>query len=361
MIKPKKWIALFSALILSIASFLPTYAYAAAAPDYNSLADFLTNAFATADSISDLEGYLQINIDITVPEANYDAAWQADARAFLEDYVNSSQVAAVYSENSSSLAAARATSVTYAIQCADWSMKQGRGHDLAKEAGYMFLSHYVDRKDYFWNQGNASKLLDGETMSGDAAFAIWITDSDRSAYESYIRSSKIAPGLEKIGTIGTGFYALNGSLASLSQVKKDYTLIRSTTNLVKLHLQGLDTALTGKGIVSDFVSLYNDVFKKMNEDPTRRVSDLFDWYMTQGNILTDYELTDYRTMVLTALSLATAGIVGGLTGVTSTLAINAVNFTMQTFTDLFSYVAWIGLQYSYSGRFALRASDALGI
>ena len=60
--------------------------------------------------------------------------------------------------------------------------------------------------------------------------------------------------------------------------------------------------------------------------------------MEEENIFTAYSLTDYSTLVRAALT-----------------------FTAKTFKDFFSYVAWLSLQYSYSGRLALRASDAWGI
>lgn len=76
-------------------------------------------------------------------------------------------------------------------------------------------------------------------------------------------------------------------------------------------------------------------------------------------------LTDYESMVRAALSIAAGCTLGGLAGAaaaaTSTLVINSLTFTAKTFKDFFSYVAWLALQYSYSGRLALRASDAWGI
>ena len=34
---------------------------------------------------------------------------------------------------------------------------------------------------------------------------------------------------------------------------------------------------------------------------------------------------------------------------------------IETYTDFFNYVAWLSLQYGYSGRDALRFSDYAGI
>ncbi len=34
---------------------------------------------------------------------------------------------------------------------------------------------------------------------------------------------------------------------------------------------------------------------------------------------------------------------------------------IETYTDFFNYVAWLSLQYGYSGRYALRFSDYAGI
>ena len=38
-----------------------------------------------------------------------------------------------------------------------------------------------------------------------------------------------------------------------------------------------------------------------------------------------------------------------------------ISFTIETYTDFFNYVAWLSLQYGYSGRYALRFSDYAGI
>lgn len=34
---------------------------------------------------------------------------------------------------------------------------------------------------------------------------------------------------------------------------------------------------------------------------------------------------------------------------------------IETYTDFFNYVAWLSLQYGYSGRYARRFSDYAGI
>ena len=53
-----------------------------------------------------------------------------------------------------------------------------------------------------------------------------------------------------------------------------------------------------------------------------------------------------------------AGVAGSVLG---TLTSTMISFTIETYTDLFNYVAWLSLQYGYSGRYALRFSDYAGI
>ena len=58
-------------------------------------------------------------------------------------------------------------------------------------------------------------------------------------------------------------------------------------------------------------------------------------------------------------------ILGGCAGVAGsvleTLTSTMISFTIETYTDFFNYVAWLSLQYGYSGRYALRFSDYAGI
>lgn len=363
----RKLIAVFTVLVFSLTTFIPTFASASSDTEMDALTDFLTIAFTTGDAISELESFTQMDFEISTPETSLDTDWQNDARAFIEDFLN--QVPDAYSDDADvSMAEARAISISYAIKCAKDSVDAGRGHDLAKEAEYMFLSHYVDRKDYFWNQGKVSCLLDGEVMSGDSsngAFAIWITDSDRNAYNAYISSTKNSADLQRIGTLATIVYSMYGNLKSLYQFGNDITLIGKASRGVRSFLTLIDTKYTGKDIISDFQYIVNDVNARRSNDPTIKVSELFHQYMEEGNIFTDYSLTDYESMVRAALSIAAGCTLGGLAGAAaaaaSTLVINSLTFTAKTFKDFFSYVAWLALQYSYSGRLALRASDAWGI
>lgn len=38
-----------------------------------------------------------------------------------------------------------------------------------------------------------------------------------------------------------------------------------------------------------------------------------------------------------------------------------IGLTIETYTDFFNYVAWLGLQNGYGGRYAMRFSDYAGI
>lgn len=369
MCKMKRMIAVFVALIFSVSTVLPTAASAASNTEMDDLTDFLTAAFTTSDAISELESLTNMEFEIAEPDSSLGANWQTDARNFIEDFLSSVQIPETYSNDTDvSLAEARAISISYAIKCANDSIDAGRGHNPAKEAEYMFLSHYVDRKDYFWNQGKVSCLLDGEVMSGDSAkgaFAVWITDSDRSAYDAYMSATKNSADLEKIGTIATSAYSVYGNLQSLYKFGNDVTLIGNTFRGAKSFLTVLDTMYSSRDVISDFQYLINDIRVRRSNDPTIKVSKLFQRYMEEENIFTAYSLTDYSTLVRAALSIAAGCSLGGLAGAataaTSTLVITSLNFTAKTFEDFFSYVAWLSLQYSYSGRLALRASDAWGI
>lgn len=112
---------------------------------------------------------------------------------------------------------------------------------------------------------------------------------------------------------------------------------------------------------SDIKWLMTDIKNKRNDDPQIKVSELFSQYMASENIFSNCSSSDYETIVRTILSVTASCALGGITSAASSIFMTAINFNLEAYEDFFSYVAWVSLQASYSGRLALRASAAWGI
>jgi hypothetical protein len=63
----RKLIAVFTALALSLTTFIPTFASASPDTEMDALTDFLTVAFTTGDAISELESFTQMDFEISTP------------------------------------------------------------------------------------------------------------------------------------------------------------------------------------------------------------------------------------------------------------------------------------------------------
>lgn len=151
---------------------------------------------------------------------------ETNEEEFLNDYLTSRNAYETTSSQNDELKAAEETAIAYAIDCAEWSVAQNRSNDISKEAEYMFVSHYIDRKEYY------------------------------------------------------------------GKIEKE-TLIQNSAAIVCAYLLG--------------------------------------------------------------------GYAGAAETVLGSLKSTMIGFTVKTYTDFFNYVAWVSLQYGYSGRYALLFSDYAGI
>lgn len=349
--------------VLIILMMQPVVVMASTPNETNAIRDMLTSGFLAADAISDFEEFTQYQYDFKTSPRDVSEEWESDARAFINEFMSEAGIA-TYSADVDNSALAKATAISYAIECAKWSEQMGRTNNVSKEAEYMFLSHYVDRKDYFWNQGKTDYLFDGETMSGDTSsgtLAKWITENDRQSYDAYLSTTKAAASFKKIGDIASGIISIPGDVgvykkikAELDETKDWFTVISYTCARIKN-----DTGVLS--VSDDIANLLIDALKKENESPERKVSELYKLYMEDEHFLAGYTVIEQRDILATTLSAVAAYRLSGITGVAisigGTLKSNLCTFYMKSFMDLFSYTAWLGLQYSFSGRYALRASD----
>ena len=82
--------------------------------------------------------------------------------------------------------------------------------DISKIPIWASRNDILDETRWLW-------LMD----SYNGAIAIWITDSDRNAYNAYISSTKNSADLQRIGTLATSAYSMYGNLKSLYQFGND--------------------------------------------------------------------------------------------------------------------------------------------
>lgn len=331
--------------------------------------DFLVSGLAAAEAVSEFEDTTKTKFSVEdFSNLNITDDWEADAEAFLNDYLASRSIYRIETlAQDEELQEAKATSIAYSIDCAEWSIEQNRAKDIAKEAGYMFISHYVDRKDYFWNQGKAALLLDGEQRSGpDGALARWLTASDRQAYDTYMSSTKVSSSIQKVGSLASGISSLKGNYETLTEGYEHFVLTRNvfSTALAEL-LNGFDASLNKEDLCEDSKWMVNQIISKCSENPNVRLNVLVQQYMEDDTILLNYGEVDKEKLIQNSAVVVCSYILGGCAGVAGsvlgTLTSTMISFTIETYTDFFNYVAWLSLQYGYSGRYALRFSDYAGI
>lgn len=177
------------------------------------LENFLTKGIETANNISAFESDSQIELSDIVTEIEFNAQAKEDTEEFISTYLNSNSryLRCKARSSDTEVNEAKASAIAYAIKCAHWSYSNGRTNDIPRESEYMFISHYIDRNDYFWNQGNPELLLDGEITSeyvSGGALAKWLTESDRQAYRNYMRATLTAKTLNRIRIIAESFFPL---------------------------------------------------------------------------------------------------------------------------------------------------------
>ncbi len=335
------------------------------AADNTVLHDFLVSGLVAAEAVSEFEKTTQTKFDTEdYSNLNITDEWKADTETFLKNYLASSNTytSALSQYKTVSLAEAKATSIAYSIDCAEWSISQNRAADIATEAEYMFISHYVDRKDYFWNQGDPALLLDGEQRSGpNGVLAKWITNSDRQSYNAYMDSTKVSSSIQRIGNIALGYNSLKGNYQTLVEAQEDLALAGDVFSTATTELILLDSQLTGIDVLEDSYWLVNQINSEFSKDPNVRLDTLFQRYMEDESIFLNYGEVEKKDLIQNSIAVVSSYALGGCAGVVESVLGNLkstmIGFTVETYTDFFNYVAWLALQYGYSGRYAMRFAD----
>lgn len=162
----------------------------------------------------------------------------------------------------------KAQAIAYAINCAEWSMNKGRGHNLADESTYMFVSHYIDI-DTYYTDTSLSFLTDGASRSeAPKYYCKWITDDDRNAYDTYL-------GLHQVNSKANFLYEGFRSICSLNGDVNDIDKLRKTSDKVNDTLFGVAASYSSYDAFDSWGGIYTvtqEIFKncRVSRDTLKR-------------------------------------------------------------------------------------------
>lgn len=360
----RKLVASLLAFSLVFTSVVPVYADE---PEEVTPREFLATAFMAADSIIELEEELGGTLAICsedVQGLDLSDDWYADAEAFAEQFLlDYSTTSRSRSANSSpsDLNYGKADTILYSQECAEWSMANNGGTDFNKEAQYMFISHYIDRNDYYWGTLNPDRLMDGPSLSDKGnVYARWITNSDRNAYDNYMSVTRVADGLQQVVNLADGVNSIIDSYTTLTAPTKVYSDLAHITNIAK----GVVLVQAGESVADvgdDFLALVNNIALDVMDSDVQ-LSYLYEEYINDPGIMSMYTDEAKEELIGSAIGLCAQYILSGK--ITTSPLKDFVQFSVvlsvNNFTDFFDSVAWLALRYGSSGRIANRFMNYLG-
>lgn len=369
----KKVYSKFVALCLSFIMVAMYPAFALAEDNTQQLVDqarydLLIAGLEAGDAIKEMESFLGEGVSFNLAEYNennYNAEWIDDAKQFIATALATTSDLAtpniVFQSGSASLENhAIATSLFYAGTCAEWSINRGRGTNLGDEFVYMFLSHYVDRAEFYGNNWNTMYLLDGPQLSEHPQIlAKWITSEDKDVYDVYLQQSGNISRFGKYSSIFTGILSLGDNIITISNITKDMQQLNNTFTSVKAFVLGADSALTSHDVVSDFSFAKQIADNYMQQNPEKKLSVVYDQLIKDDSLFRNYNTTFRENLLKNVLCLAGSLIIDGIAGGFSFLVSGILNCTIDNYMNLFQLTAWAAMRYSIHGRFAGRMYDYL--
>lgn len=186
------------------------------------LPEYLAYAFMVSDQIMEYQDEYNVSFgdwSDLFGDIQFSNEWLADAEAFVDDYIADYGNTLLRSEKTpDSINASKSEAITYAIECAQASKKRNSNIDINKEAQYTFISHYVDRNDYYWSSQDEKNLLDGPSQSGpNGVLADRLTTTDRKTYSNYIAVTGVTNSMQNLGHIAEYIYGIVGSTKSVRE------------------------------------------------------------------------------------------------------------------------------------------------
>lgn len=320
--------------------------------------DYIQSGLYTGELLREVNSIIGNNVDFN--PANYTASdysneWISDARSVVDTYLETLPSPTVLKSGESS---GKAQAIAYAINCAEWSMNKGRGHNLADESTYMFVSHYIDI-DTYYTDTSLSFLTDGASRSeAPKYYCKWITDDDRNAYDTYL-------GLHQVNSKANFLYEGFRSICSLNGDVNDIDKLRKTSDKVNDTLFGVAASYSSYDAFDSWGGIYTvtqEIFKKTAESPETRLSDLYTDFFEDEDILRGID-SDIKAAALQS-SFAMAGalllgfVTGGLIeGVAECALWSLCDFGEAILTSEIDAALTLQLRYSYNVREPARMYD----
>lgn len=335
-------------------------------PPDDDVYNLLVTGLEAGEAISDLESLLGNEIAFDPKDYNaedYSQDWTADAMSFVTDTLAASAVP--FAEEPSQETQAKASSIAYAMKCAQWSVNKGRGTDFGDESVYMFFSHYIDRNEYFWAASNPQYLMDGPQMSENSQyFAKWITNDDRLAYDFYMNKSGVFSAAQSICDIALSLSSIISSGGSLANITSDIEMVKKSFSSTGIFLTGLDAKLAGVDVFNDLTNIVTNIRTTLTTNPEEKLSLIYQQYIEDATLLQDYGTVARESLIRTSISLVGAFILGCVTGgggIAVEAAVNSalIGMTLDTYFNLFQYASWVSMRSTFHARHAGRYGDYL--
>ncbi len=316
-----------------------------------------------ADSLHQVEEYFGNDYSLvpsTLDTFSYDTEWIEEARNFIDANLNANAnvLTETYDDTSSiSAAEAHATALSYATVCADWSIKKRRGSDWDKECVYMYLSHYVDRAEYYFNNGNLDYLLDGDKMSENTSyFSLWITNEDRSVYNTYLAKVNALNAADNLVHMFAAAQGIYSNATDFVSIRKDFDRIKGTAALAKYAAADVSAVINKDELFSALKEIQEYI---LDDNAHTRPEDLYKLFVENGDLLHNVDKTMKADILKNLVCLTLSVIAGGMSGGLVQLGSYLLQFNADEYMSIFNFAAYVSMRQSFHSREASRYYDFL--
>lgn len=368
----KKIVAIALTATISMANLTPVWA-ASGNQEYANVPEYLSHAFMAAGQVQQYQekygiSFAEVYQDLS--GINFSESWKEEAEQFVDDYIQDYGGGQSSGVNlPSEVDKAKAEALTYVMKCAQANKAQNNSINLEKEAQYLFISHYVDRNDYYWRDKNYRKLLDGASQSGPYGYlAEQLTNTDRTVYNRYLSISGVQSAGQSLGHIAV---ELNSLYDFKKEVQKGYAVLekgkKSLDKATSVFGLGcaftlVDESLTAEDvIINDVLPLGKRIVNFFYSTPGASISNVYDMFMNNPGLQSMYDPVDAEKIVRTALSQVAALTLGGPLSLLVLFRDNAGMYLFDFYAGVFHYATWVVMRSSFSMRYAERYWIYLGL
>lgn len=325
----------------------------------------LYQGFCASSSISEIEELLDGEASFDVSSLDYtdfSDTWIDDARDYIDDLLDEDELESENNINTRDVIVteeqAKATSISYAMECAAWSMNKGRGTNYGNECVYMFMSHYIDRAEYYWDDEDYQYLMDGASMSQNSSyFSKWIVNDDRTVYNTYIQQTGVIDASTKLKDLATGLYAVYNDSTTIYNMTKDFERVNNAAASFRTTIYYCQTEYDFENnILPDITSMIDDIQMAAG---TYSLNTIYNSFITDDDLIRNVDSATRERIIKDTLSFTYSVMLGGIVGGISQIGINMLSFTYDAYMSLFQFAAWVTMRSSFHGREAQRYYDYL--